>query len=141
LISIYSWIVASQIDINDSIEVFRFGVLYACSFTYYLGCLIISSRFYAKGVKASNYVERYILFNMIAIFSFIAGMFFGSIYLPLGVIQKMAGSLFAFWCIEKWIEIDWSDKSWSWGVTGTGALLYALSYFVSNYPEFFLYHF
>lgn len=112
-----------QGDANSVVaHVFSSGVLFMGPLVFFIGCLIVSTKWYHKDTGA------YIACNILTLITLLACFFFGSL--------KGLGNLYNFACIigsvyvmAKYIEIPWTENTWLWGMLGAGALLYAASFY------------
>ena len=115
---------------------FRPGILLLGGIVYFIGCLIISNKYYSwQGEKDAF---RYIRCNVIAIGSGFAALVLGSTLPSLKYLQGLGGTFFILFVIEKWIDIPWGKKGWAWGVTGFGSILYVLVQFIHQHPQYIL---
>jgi len=78
-------------------RLFEGGALWMGSFVGYLGLLIASSRWY-KGHK------NYVLKQVVVLVAGVGALFFGSVF-GIGELQKIGGTFFVLWVIEKFLEI------------------------------------
>jgi len=112
-------------------DVFSVGIEYMGSFVYFIGLLILSSKWIEE-----EYSGHFALMQFIMIGSGIGAMFLGSFW-DLGVLRSIGGTFLALWAVEKYIEIvDW--EHWAWGVLGLGLLLYGAGMIAQHHPEYFL---
>lgn len=82
---------------EGTLHVFTAGALWMGSFVGYLGLLIASSKWYSRR-------RIYPLMQLITILAGIAAIFFGSVF-DVGELQKIGGTFFALYLIEKVCEI------------------------------------
>jgi len=84
------------------LAVFEFGALFLGSFVGYTGLLISSSRWY-------RYKKSYWAFQIVTIIAGIGALFFGSVF-HIDELQKIGGTFFVLYCIEKMLEIPARNK-------------------------------
>ncbi len=82
---------------TSAAHLFEGGALWMGSFVGYLGLLIASSRWY-DGHK------NYILKQAVVLVAGVAALFFGSVF-GIGELQKIGGTFFVLWMVEKFLEI------------------------------------
>lgn len=94
-----AYVIARALGADPSIlRMFEGGALFLGSFVGYLGLLITSSRWYDG--KSRNYV----LFQFGTIAAGVAALFVGS-YFGISELQKIGGTFFVLYLLEKIIEI------------------------------------
>jgi hypothetical protein len=110
---------------------FATGVAFMGTFVYFLGLLIVSSKWYSK--------DNWVLLNIVTVISGVAAMYLGSsYYIPL--LLGVAGTFFYLYIIELYYEIPWSGKGWAWSLLGLSLLLYGFAYFAQRHPQYFLWN-
>lgn len=110
------------------VGMFESGGLFLGSFVGYLGLLIASSRWY--GSKKS-----YVLFQIVTIAAGIAALLVGSVF-GIGELQKIGGTFFVLYGIEKICEIPAKSKT-GYAAIGLVASLavFAFCWYVKSNPE------
>ncbi len=115
------------------IAIFSTGVLFVGSFVYFVGTLIVSSRWYEYGKFNIN---RYLGLQFLTIVSGVAALYIGSIWQVL-LLQRIGGTFFFLYLIEKYFELPWQQKSWAWATLGLAVILYLSALVAKQYPEYF----
>lgn len=113
-------------------QLFKFGVLFLGSFVYFTGLLIMSSKYYAKTTSS------YFLMQIITVASGIAALLLGFIY-NIPTLQKIGGTFFFLYFVEKYSELPWDSSSWPWLSLIFGGLLWGAARFASVYPTYFFF--
>jgi ABC-type multidrug transport system fused ATPase/permease subunit len=113
-------------------------LLFLGTFVYFLGMLIITSRFYTEWDK-TKYL--FWLLQLITFFSGLAAMFFGPM-LEIPFIQAIGGTTFFIWLLEKFVKFaPWKGVFTVTGnLLGFGVLLYGFAYFLKSNPEYLIFH-
>ncbi len=113
------------------ISVFKVGALYFGSFVGYLGLLITSSKWYTK--KNHNYIVMQVVTVVLGLAALCFGTQFG-----LPELQKIGGTFFAFYLVEKTFEIP---KKSIFGYAAVGAfsssVIIALCWYIMAHAETF----
>jgi hypothetical protein len=111
-------------------QVFQTGALWMGSFVGYLGLLIASSKWYKRNFP-------YVVMQFVTIAFGVAALFVGSVY-QIGELQKIGGTFFALYVLEKFCEIPVeSTRGYAvLGLTG-GGLVYWFCMTVKSNPEAF----
>lgn len=115
------------------IGIFSTGVLFIGSFVYFIGTLIVSSKWYEYGKFNLN---RYLWLQFLTIVSGVAALYIGSIWQVL-LLQRIGGTFFFLYLIEKYFELPWQQKSWAWATLGLAVILYLSALLAKQYPEYF----
>lgn len=115
------------------VSVFEGGALWLGSFVGYVGLLIASSRWYS-----SRHVS-YATIQVITVIAGVAALFVGSVF-SIGELQKIGGTFFVLWGIEKFIEFVsvWEGVRTKafFGLVGSSAV-YFFCLFVRDHAELF----
>jgi hypothetical protein len=113
-------------------------LLFLGTFVYFIGMLIITSRFYTEW-GGRKYL--FWLLQLITFFSGLATMFFGPM-LEIPFIQAVGGTMFVIWLLEKYVEFTpWKGVFTVTGsLLGFGVLLYGFAYFLKTNPEYLIFH-
>ncbi|MEM1171928.1 MAG: hypothetical protein AAGJ08_23310 [Cyanobacteria bacterium P01_H01_bin.35] len=115
------------------IGIFSTGVLFVGTFVYFVGTLIVSSKWYQHGKFNRN---RYLWLQFLTIGSGIAALYIGSVWQVL-LLQRIGGTFFFLYLIEKYFELPWQQKSWAWATLGLAVILYLFALVAKQYPEYF----
>ena len=114
------------------LDVFAPGIKYLSSFVYFLGLLIVSSKWYFR--KNPN---LYRLMQGLTIVSGVAALYISSVW-QISVLKGVSGTLFTLYVLEKYWELPWTRKTWAWAMLGLSLLLYVGVWLIRSYPELFL---
>ena len=111
------------------------------SLVYFISLLIVASRQFVRrgrrGKPVANPWAHFWTWQAIAVLSFFAGLYIGPA-LGATVLSGVAGTLFACFLMEKYLEIPWRGRGWAWGALGAGGLLYAIGRAATAWPQYFL---
>ncbi|MEM8722888.1 MAG: hypothetical protein AAGE84_26995 [Cyanobacteria bacterium P01_G01_bin.39] len=113
-------------------EIFAPGMRFMGTFVYFLGLLIVSSKWY---FDKNDW--RYWLMQGLTIVSGIMAFYFGALW-QISQLTGIGGTLFILYVIEKYFELPWSRKTFAWAAFGLSLLLYACAWLIRNYPQLFL---
>jgi hypothetical protein len=114
---------------------FEDGALFCGSFVHFLGWLIVTNKWYDRDGDIQTYIFR----NVISVFCGLVCMYLGSVYPVLGYLQKISGTFFLLWIVEKFSELPIHKEGYAWSGLILGALIYGLSMFVHQHPQYFIY--
>ena len=114
------------------LDVFAPGIKYLSSFVYFLGLLIVSSKWYFR-----QNPNLYRLMQGLTIVSGVAALYISSVW-QISVLKGVSGTLFTLYVLEKYWELPWTRKTWAWGMLGLSLLLYVGVWPIRSYPELFL---
>ena len=136
LISLILLIAELTVKISDTnlpyFDIFAPGMRFMGTFVYFLGLLIVSSKWYYS--KNSG---RYLLMQGLTIVSGIIAFYIGSVW-QISQLQGIGGTLFVLYILEKYFELPWSRKTFAWAALGLSLLLYGCAWLISSYPELFV---
>lgn len=130
--------------ISDDMRLFETGCLFMGAFVYFLGLLIMSSKWYSverkfydrdKQVKPSY--NRYALMQGITIASGLAAFYLGNTF-GIGALLGIGGTFFAIYLLEKYYEIPWNGVGWTWSLLGVAVALYFFVGFAGAHPQYFI---
>jgi uncharacterized membrane protein YqaE (UPF0057 family) len=126
---------------------FREGMLFMGSFVYFVGLLIMSSRYYwysytDKDGKLTDFGYRtnwvaFTVMQVCVLSSALLAFYFGSVY-NMPALLGFSGTVFAIYVLEKYYDLPWKGVGWAWSMLGLGGLLYGLGLVVQSYPQYFL---
>lgn len=120
------------------LALFESGAIFMGAFVYFLGLLIMSSKWYVwAGRDDGNNHSRYVMLQIITIASGIAAWYFGSAY-HIGALLGVGGTFFTIYLLEKYYEMPWKGVGWAWSFLGLAAFLYFVTGVASNHPEYFV---
>lgn len=114
------------------LDIFSPAIKYIGSFIYFLGLLIVSSKWYFR----QNF-HLYLLMQGVTIVSGVTALYVSSIW-NISILREVSGTLFTLYAIEKYIELPWTRKNWVWSTLGFSIILYACTWLIRSYPELFL---
>jgi len=129
LLTIYTTVKIAGVSI-PYFDIFSTGIFFMGSLVYFLGLIIMSSKWYDHESK-----EHYVWLQILTALSGIAALFIGSVW-GIPQLQQVGGTLFFVWTIEKYLELPFK-KRWGWYILGLGVLLYVSSLIMRAYPQFF----
>jgi hypothetical protein len=120
---------------------FRTGMMWMGSFVFYLGLLILSSKWMCysndgsyRGCNWNVYWIRQIL----TIVCGVLALFLGTVF-AMPVLLGVGGTFFYIYILEKYYELPWEGAGWAWSLLGLGLLLYCFSAFARTHPSYFLF--
>lgn len=113
-------------------EIFAPGALFLGSFVYFIGLLIVSSRFYRP--KGGSYYGR---MQLLTIVSGVLALLVGSVW-QIGQLQGIGGTFFFLYLLEKYFEVPWRKRHLAWATLGLAVLLYLSALVIRQYPAYFL---
>ena len=113
-------------------EVFAPAVKYVASFVYFIGLLIVSSKWYFH-----KQTQIYWLMQGIAVISGLAALYTSYLW-QIKELSGIGGTILVLYAIEKYIELPWSPKTIAWASLGLSLMLYACAWLIRNYPQYFL---
>lgn len=131
MVGIYTLIATTGIVVPTYLEIFRTGVMWIGTFVYFIGLLIMASKYYSKDFQ-------YLFMQALMIASGVLAIGVGSLY-EIATLQRIGGTLFYLYVIEKYFEIPWGKGSWAWVTLLFSGLLYAGAWFASANPAYFLF--
>lgn len=122
------------------IDVFREGMSFMGSTVYFVGILIMSSKFYSN---TSSYVHKinwpmYWSMQIVTIVSGLLALYVGTVF-GISTLSGIGGTFFCMYIIEKYYDIPWKGVGYIWSFLGFGLLVYGMSTVVKNYPQYFLF--
>jgi hypothetical protein len=116
-------------------RVFRPGITGMGTFVFFLGGIIVSSRYY-HGNDVD--VAHYIWVNLFVCACGMCCVALGSMVPELYLLKSVGGTFFVLFLLEKYIEIPWRNAGWVWAALLLGVLLYGISWWASENPEYLL---
>jgi hypothetical protein len=123
----------TQHYLPSSLNVFQTGALFTGTFVYFVGMLILSSKWVAK--------ENYWLRNLV---TFVSGpsLIWVATSLDLGMVNAIAGTFFVIFLMDKYVEFCslWVKNTIGFGAAllGTGLLGFSLMQLLDIYPQYFV---
>jgi len=131
-VAVYTLIQTTGLLVPEYLELFRTGVMFIGTFVYFIGLLIMASKYYTKNAR------HYLLMQFLMITSGVAAISVGSIF-DITTLQRIGGTIFYLYAIEKYFEIPWGEASWAWITLFFSGLLYGGAWFASANPTYFLF--
>jgi hypothetical protein len=126
------YLVAALADgLSGPLAYFQYGALFVGAFGYYLGILILASRYY--NARRGNYL----LMQGLTIVSGIAAFYIGATW-DIATLLGIGGTFFVLYLLQKYTELPWHRIGWAWSLLGIAVILYGAAYFAGKYPEYFL---
>jgi len=118
---------------NAVFETFSVGLSWWGFFVFYLGMLIMSSKWYSY-----DGLGKYLLMQILTIVAGAAALYLGNVY-QIGLLAGIGGTFFGLYLIEKWYEVPWKGAGWAWSLLGLSVFLYYFVGFAKLHPEYFLF--
>lgn len=115
------------------VDVFAPGARFLGAFVYFLGLLILASRFYPRASR-----RDYLYLQALTIASGVAALWLGTRW-DLGSLHGVGGTFFFLYLIEKYFELPWDRRSWAWAMLGLAVLLWGGAWAAREYPQYFLF--
>jgi hypothetical protein len=112
-------------------QVFAYSFIWLGTLVYFCSLLIVANKWYSK--------DNYWLMTVVTLASGLAALYLGSVY-DISVLQKMGGTFFFIWLIEKYFEIPWGAKGAAWAMLLGAILLYFFASFAQKHPDYFLFN-
>ena len=127
------YVIAQIINVKLSLfDIFAPGIKYMTSFVYFLGLLIVSSKWYFR--KNHN---LYWSMQGLTIISGVTALYVSSVW-QISILKGVSGTLFVLYLVEKYLELPWTRKTWAWSMLGLSLILYICVGLIRTYPAFFL---
>lgn len=123
--------------ITGDLALFETGALFMGAFVYYLGLLVMSSKWYVFAGKNGRNEGSYVLMQVLTIASGIAAWYIGSAF-HMGALLGIGGTFFTIYLLEKYYEIPWKGVGWAWSLLGVAGILYFIVGIASKHPEYFV---
>lgn len=132
---------ADATELVQHLSVFNPGLIFVGTFVYFIGLLILSSKWYilsydyeTRGYKG---YAKYWALQILTVVSGFAALYFGAT-LNIGLLTGIGGTFFGIYLAEKYIEISWNRIGPAWMLLIGAGLLYALATFAQAHPQYFL---
>jgi hypothetical protein len=123
---------------SEDVRLFETGVLFMGAFVYYLGLLVMSSKWYPHNAKDdATRFRRYVQMQVVTVISGVAALYLGATF-EIGTLLGVGGTLFALYLLEKYYEIPWSGVGWAWSLVGVALALYLFVGFAQQHPQYFV---
>lgn len=126
ILGIFSWKA-----MPPTYQFFSFGFGFLGTFVYFLGLLIISSKYYTSK-------ENYVFTQLLVILSGAAALYLGLTF-GISILASVGGTFFCIYLLEKYCEIPWG-RAWAVGLLGSAGLLYGIAWFMKMYPQVFIWN-
>lgn len=114
-------------------DVFSTGVFLMGAFVYFIGLLLVSSRWYGQ-----DHLLHYVQLQALAIVSALIGYYVGNVY-GITQLQGIVGTFTILYTLQKYSEIVNWTKHRAWALLGLGILLYLISLLVNQNPQYFFF--
>ncbi len=145
LLIAYVGTVISGNALPEIIKLFETGCLFMGAFVYYLGLLIMSSKWYCRKERYDPEQKKvvrtkrspYMLMQAITVASGVAAFYLGSSF-HIGTLLGIGGTFFVIYFLEKYYEIPWKGVGWAWSLLGVATALYFFVGFAGQYPQYFV---
>lgn len=116
---------------------FSTGVAWMGPIVYCIGILILSCYYFRERTTEDGW-NQYVGANFLAAVSFFALIAFGTL-LNVPVVSGIGCTFVAIFLCEKYSEIPWRKVGFAFGCVGFAGLLYGIGWFMSSYPEYFIF--
>ncbi|HMW90631.1 MAG TPA: hypothetical protein PKN86_07310 [Candidatus Obscuribacter sp.] len=116
-------------NMTGPMAIFETGAIFMGAFVYFLGLLIMSSKWYSK--------ENYVQLQVVTIISGIAAFYLGNAF-HIGGLLGVGGTFFVLYLLEKYYEIPWKGIGWAWSFLGLALFLYFVVGFANSHPQYFI---
>lgn len=114
------------------LDIFAPGVKYISCFVYFIGLLIVSSKWYFR-----KNLNLYLLMQGLTVISGVIALYVSSVW-QISVLKGIGGTLLALYAIEKYCELPWTKRNLAWATFGLSIILYGCAWLIRSYPELFL---
>ncbi|HLO83805.1 MAG TPA: hypothetical protein VK203_02165 [Nostocaceae cyanobacterium] len=132
LMAFYLAVKLTKTDISY-LNVFTTGALFLGTFVYFIGLLILSSKWHGHKSK-----WHYAGLQLLTIVSGVAAIFIGSVW-QVSQLNGIGGTFFFLYLLEKYWELPWKKEQWAWATLGLAIILYSGSFVIKIYPQYFLF--
>ncbi|HLP92256.1 MAG TPA: hypothetical protein VK184_27155 [Nostocaceae cyanobacterium] len=121
------------------LNIFAPGALFLGTFVYFIGLLIMSSKwyYYESVWYALDNKWPYIYLQLLTVVSGVGALYIGSVW-QISQLNGIGGTFFFLYLIEKYWEITWKNTQWVWSLLGLAIILYSASFIIKQYPQYFL---
>jgi hypothetical protein len=138
LLAAFVVIKLSGADAGEGVKLFETGCVFMGAFVYYLGLLVLSSKWYRWRAKdAAVRQRRYLQMQAVTVASGVAALYLGSTF-GIGSLLGIGGTFFAIYLLEKYYEIPWKGIGWAWSLIGVAVALYFFVGFAREHPQYFV---
>lgn len=145
LLIAYVGTILSGTALPEIIKLFETGCLFMGAFVYYLGLLVMSSKWYCRKSQYDPEQKKvvttkrspYLLMQAITIASGVAAFYLGSSF-HIGTLLGIGGTFFVIYLLEKYYEIPWKGVGWAWSLLGVAVALYFFVGVAGQYPQYFV---
>jgi hypothetical protein len=145
LLAVYIGTTLSGNSAPDDIKLFERGGLFMGAFVYYLGLLVMSSKWYSwkkcyepeKKKVVRQCSPQYLIMQAITICSGLAAFYLGSSY-QISSLLAIGGTFFTIYLLEKYYEIPWKGVGWAWSLLGVAFALYFFVGFTGQHANYFV---
>jgi hypothetical protein len=145
LLLAYISIALGGIEVTESMKLFENGCLFMGAFVYYLGLLVMSSKWYSYTDKMDpqtkkvrkEWLTRYLVMQAVTIISGLAALYLGATF-HMGALLGIGGTFFVIYLLGKYYEIPWKGVGWAWSCLGVALALYFFVGFAGQHAEYFL---
>jgi hypothetical protein len=103
---------------------------------YYLGLLVMSSKYYVFSGKGGG-EGQYLALQVLTIVSGVAAFYLGSTF-HMGALLGVGGTFFTIYLLEKYYEIPWGGVGWPLSFLGVAVFLYFLVGFAHTHSQYFI---
>ncbi|CAE7860292.1 unnamed protein product [Symbiodinium microadriaticum] len=124
---------------SEIFNTFKVGLSWWGYFVFYLGILIMASKWYCRdSYRSPINFGLYASMQLLVIGAGVAALYLGSVY-GIGLLLGIGGTFFGLYLMEKWFEIPWEGGGWAWALLGLSVFLYYFVVFAQKNPDYFLF--
>lgn len=134
ILAAYVFIKLSGHSVPEEAKLFETGCLFMGAFVYFLGLLVMSSKWYTP---VHENFPGYAWMQVITIVSGSLAFYLGSTF-NIGSLLGVGGTFFSIYLLEKYYEIPWKRAGIFWSLLGVAVALYFFVGFAGAHPQFFI---
>ena len=125
---------------SSAFTTFEVGLSWWGFFVFYLGMLIMASKWWAYDWRNRRQYNwgKYALMQVLTIVAGVAALYFGNVY-HISLLLGIGGTFFGLYLMEKWFEVPWEGVGWAWSLLGLSVFLYFFVSFAQQHPDYFLF--
>lgn len=121
--------------VTGDLMLFESGAIFMGAFVYYLGLLIMSSKYYSWRDRDGG--GHYVWMQIVTIASGVAALYVGSVF-GVGALLGVGGTFFTIYLLEKYYELPWDGVGWAWSLVGVATFIYFMVGFANTHSQYFI---
>lgn len=139
LLVAYVVVKTTGLTAHPALRVFETGAVFMGAFVYFLGLLVLASKWYGARYdeEGRRIWSRYLWMQVLTVASGVAAFYLGATF-DLGVLLGVGGTFFSLYLTEKYLEIPWRGASWAWAAVGLALAMYFFVGFARDQSQYFL---